>query len=207
MAQINSMPFEIISLFYIRRVAATLLCVVIVFFFQLAHSQEKHLLSTEKYQFGRLEPVEGIENRTVTSIVQDDYGFMWFGTLSGLVRFDGHEIRRYENDPDNINSLSSNFIRGIAKDRNGNLWIATQGGGLDKFEIATEHFDHYKNNPADTLSLGGNALASVFVDSRGLIWVGTYSKGINVLDPTTNKFRRIKEQKYFYVRAITEDRS
>ncbi len=178
-----------------------------LFFPMQVFAQIHDPFGSEKFQFDRLEQVRGIENSTVTSIVQDDYGFMWFGTLAGLVRFDGHEIRRYENDLTNDNSLASNYIRGLAKDKKGNLWIATQGGGLDKFEIATERFSHYRHDPADSFSISGNSIASVFVDSRGLIWAGTYSKGVNVLDPLANKFRRIKEQKYFYVRAITEDHS
>lgn len=61
-------------------------------------SQLHDPFGSEKLQFDRLDQVKGLENRTVTSIVQDDYGFMWFGTLAGLIRFDGNEIRQYEND-------------------------------------------------------------------------------------------------------------
>jgi ligand-binding sensor domain-containing protein/signal transduction histidine kinase len=191
---------------FVKRVKA--LFVVGLLMFPLAgFAQLNDPFGSEKIQFDNLDHVKDLENRTVTSIVQDDHGFIWFGTLEGLMRFDGYEIRRFRHDQKKINSLASNSIMELTKDKNGNLWIATQGGGLDKFEIATEKFTHYQHDPTDSLSISDNSLSSILVDSRGMIWAGTYLKGLNMLDPATNKFRRIKERTYFSVLAITEDRS
>jgi ligand-binding sensor domain-containing protein/signal transduction histidine kinase len=170
-------------------------------------SQLHDPFTLEKFKFHGVEQIKALENRSIGSMVQDDYGFMWFGTLDGLIRFDGYEVRLYKNDVTKTNSLANNTIEDLAKDNKGNLWIATQGGGLDKFEIATERFTHYQHNPADTSSIANNSIFSVLVDSRGMVWVGTFSDGLQVLDLEGNKFRRIKEEKYRPIRTIIEDRS
>ena len=70
---------------------------------------------------------------------QDQYGFLWFGTVDGLFRHDGYNLKTYRHDASNPNSLSENFIRSVYRDRSGMLWIATISGGLDKLDPATGH--------------------------------------------------------------------
>lgn len=159
-----------------------------------------------RLQFDRLERVKGLENRSVTSIVQDTLGFVWFGTPDGLIRYDGYEIKLYKNNLKDKNSLGDNNIRGLAKDKAGNLWIATQGAGLDKYDVRTEQFTHFRHAAEDPASLSGNAVWSVFVDSKGMIWAGTWSDGLNRIDPSTNKVNRIEERNYVPVLAIAEDK-
>src|SRR5258706_12370773 len=159
-----------------------------------------------KLQFDRLDQVKGLANRSVTSIVQDPLGFIWFGTPDGLIRYDGYEIKLYKNNLKDKNSLGDNNIRGLAKDKEGNLWIATQGAGLDKYDVRTEQFTHFRHSADEPTSLSGNAVWSVFVDSKGMIWAGTWSDGLNRLDPLTNKVSRIEEKNYVPVLAIAEDK-
>ena len=64
------------------------------------------------------------------SIVQDRRGFLWFGTVDGLIRHDGYTLKTYRHDAGNPNSLSENFVRSVYRDRSGMLWIATLAGGL-----------------------------------------------------------------------------
>ena len=53
----------------------------------------------------------GLSQSTISSIAQDDDGFMWFGTHDGLNRYDGKSIKVYRNIPSNPKSLSHNFIQ------------------------------------------------------------------------------------------------
>jgi ligand-binding sensor domain-containing protein len=161
----------------------------------------------DQIQFDRLAQVKGLENRSISAIVQDSIGFLWFGTQDGLIRFDGYETRVYKNILKDKNSLGDNNVRALKIDKKGNLWIATQGGGLDKFNIRTEQFTHYRNLPEDQTTISGNAVWSLHVDAKGMIWAGTWSNGLNRLDPHTNKFTRIAENKYVPVLAILEDKN
>ena len=68
---------------------------------------------------------EGLSQGSVTCILQDRLGFMWFGTQDGLNRFDGYSIRVYRNAPEDTTSLAENFVTMLIEDRDGTLWVAT----------------------------------------------------------------------------------
>lgn len=53
---------------------------------------------------------------------------MWFGTYSGLNRYDGYSFKVYKNILHDAQSLPDNRITDIAEDKNGNLWVATKIG-------------------------------------------------------------------------------
>lgn len=153
-------------------------------------SNDAVLAQSEKLLFDHLSNIKGLGKRSITSICQDNYGFIWFGTQDGLLRFDGYELRVFKNRLDDPNSLSDNNIRAITKDKQGNLWIATQGGGLNKFDLVHEQFSRFINDPKTDQSISGNAVWSTIVDSNGSIWCGTWSNGLNSFDPIKNTWIR-----------------
>ncbi len=69
-----------------------------------------------------------------------------------LIRETGTFIH-YKNDPENNKSLSNNFVRVIYEDQAGDLWIGTEGGGLNKLDRDTNTFEHFKSNPGDIIQL------------------------------------------------------
>ena len=93
-------------------------------------------------RFERYLPEQGLSYSTVTSIIQDSRGFMWFGTFLGLNRFDGYEFKVYLPEPGNPNSLSDAQVWGLCEDQEGNIWIATTNG-LNKFDFEKEKFTKY----------------------------------------------------------------
>ena len=110
-------------------------------------------------------------------------------------RFDSKKNRfiRYQNNPNDPNSLSNNVVRSINEDHDGNLWIGTDGGGLDKFVAGSkvggnDQFLHYQNNPQDPTSLSGNSVLSIFEDQFGILWIGTNFYGINKYNQGKRQF-------------------
>jgi ligand-binding sensor domain-containing protein len=69
---------------------------------------------------------------------------MWFGTQDGLNKYDGYKFTIYRHDAENSASLSNSSIWSIFENADGNLWIGTYGGGLNKFNKKTETFTHYQ---------------------------------------------------------------
>src|SRR5687767_2746241 len=63
--------------------------------------------------FTHLTSEDGLAQNSVEAILQDRQGFMWIGTSAGLSRYDGYHFTNYQNDPENPNSLSSNWIRDL----------------------------------------------------------------------------------------------
>lgn len=130
------------------------------------------------YDFQHLSTEIGLSNNEVLSILQDQYGFMWFGTANGLNRYNGNSFRIFKYDPDNPNSISSNFIASLLEDSNGNLWIGTNRG-LNRLNTQTGVFTKFQHNTEEISSLSNNYIQSLLEDAKGDIWVGTRGGGLN----------------------------
>jgi ligand-binding sensor domain-containing protein len=90
-------------------------------------------------RFARLSTDKGLSQTKVTNVVQDDQGFMWFGTQYGLNRYDGYSFKLFVHDPRNANSLSGVYVSALFKDRDGALWIGCDQF-LNKFDRTTETY-------------------------------------------------------------------
>ena len=82
------------------------------------------LIDGADIQFARISTADGLSQTKVDRIVQDDQGFMWFGTQYGLNRYDGYDFKIFAHDPGDPNSISGVYIRALFKDRDGTLWVA-----------------------------------------------------------------------------------
>ncbi len=135
---------------------------------------------------------EGLSQSTVTSILQDDEGFMWFGTQDGLNKFDGSTVKVYKNDPLNPKSISHNLIQTLFKDRTGNIWIGSGEGGLIYFDREKDSFKSYQLNPLDSAGPGRSRVDAIEEDSAGNLWIGTYGGGLNFFDIQSKKITNFK---------------
>ncbi|MBZ0198631.1 MAG: hypothetical protein K8H86_02100, partial [Ignavibacteriaceae bacterium] len=113
-------------------------CIIISLLFAAAFSAQ-----TINPSFERITVTEGLSQNTVMSIVQDNYGFMWFGTQDGLNRFDGYNFKIFRNKYNVKNSLSNNYIWKVYEDEKGMLWIGTFGGGLNKYDPLKNLFTEF----------------------------------------------------------------
>ena len=100
-----------------------------------------------RIEFEHITLEEGLFRNTISSIVQDQLGFLWVGTADGLFRYDGYQFKAYLHDPDNPRSVSHNRITALCADRSGLLWVGTNGGGLNAFSPETEQFQTYQPDP------------------------------------------------------------
>ncbi len=146
-----------------------------------------------KIRFDHLTRAEGLSQVTVPSILQDRQGFMWFGTQEGLNRYDGFTVTVFKHDPMDPGSISGNIISGLWEDRSGQLWVATQQRGFNRFDPRIERFHRYVNHPDDPNSLGPGQLnpAAFYEDRDGRICIGSLGSGINRIDPDTKTVVRV----------------
>ena len=135
---------------------------------------------SKSIRFEHLDFEKGIPHNYIYSIIQDHYGFMWFGTLYGLVKYDGNQYREYTHDPENIHSISSDETISILEDSKGNIWVGTIEGGLNKFNRDTEEFTKFYHIHSDSTTLSDNTVWCIQEDKNGIIWAGT-SNGLNRL--------------------------
>ncbi|MGD9099969.1 MAG: two-component regulator propeller domain-containing protein, partial [Anaerolineae bacterium] len=146
----------------------------------------------QEITFERMSIADGLSQGVVTAILQDQQGFMWFGTGGGLNRYDGHQFSVYEHDPGDPTTLSHDQVNVIFQDREGELWIGTDRG-LDRLERASETFAHYQHQPDDAQSLSVGAVRAIYEDKEGALWVGT-TGGLNRLERATGIFSRFQHE-------------
>ena len=137
--------------------------------------------------FDHVTTEQGLSQNSVNCIFQDRAGFLWIGTQDGLHKYDGYGFTVYRHNPDAPNSLSNNLVHTIYEDRAGALWVGTYGGGLNRFDRASETFTSFTNVPADSSSLSSDLVSSIYEDRAGVLWVGTWN-GLNRLDRETATF-------------------
>lgn len=123
------------------------------------------------FHFKRLGLEDGLSQSSVTSIIQDNKGFMWFGTVGGLNRYDGQQMTIYRSDLIDNNSLSNKQVTDICKDSDGNLWIATING-LTYFNVKTEQFHRYYEEDGPE-SISSNTVNAVYCDAASTVWIAT----------------------------------
>ncbi len=152
----------------------------------LLFSQNKNL------KFEHIETDAGLSQSNVLTILQDSRGFMWFGTRDGLNKYDGYKFTVYKNDPKNKNSIGGNHVPAIIESANGDLWIATWGGGLNRYDRNKNIFTCYKHDDKNINTVSANFITSLTEDHLGNLWIGTESGGLDMLDEKKGTFTHYK---------------
>lgn len=135
----------------------------------------------------------GLSQSTVTCMLQDRKGFMWFGTRNGLNRYDGVEFTTYENLNEDSTSLSHSYISYLYEDRTGNLWVGTLEGGLNLYDRDTETFTHFRHSKTNPTSLSFNSVTCIYEDAKQNLWIGT-ENGLNLFLPDKKSFLHYKHE-------------
>ncbi|MDO9088481.1 MAG: two-component regulator propeller domain-containing protein [Anaerolineaceae bacterium] len=157
---------------------------------QIEKVDKKNSIEWDKktIEFEHFSIEDGLSQSVVNSIIQDELGFMWFGTQDGLNRFDGKEIKVFKHDPDNAESICNNFIQSLYEDKQGILWIGTFGGGLNRYDPRTEEFSCYIPDPENPQSISQAGVSHFVQAEDGTFWLGTNGGGLNHFDPIDETF-------------------
>ena len=142
---------------------------------QIAFSQQSDL------NFVNFSSEDGLSSNTVTTILKDKCGYMWFGTDDGLNKFDGVNFSVYRHRQSDTTSIGANSILAMHEDRSGNLWVGTNAT-LSLYNRKKDCFTNYRV----TLN---NTVRTIFRDHSGKLWIGSYV-GLFTFDPQTGKTTR-----------------
>ncbi|MFC2080002.1 two-component regulator propeller domain-containing protein [Bacteroidota bacterium] len=124
-------------------------------------------LAGQDVSFSSLTSEDGISQSEVYCFLHDSKGYMWFGTLDGLNRFDGYSIETFNMNKDDPNSLIHNTVYSIVEDKNGRIWIGT-GEGLNVFDPETEQMFAIPNFFSGKLLI----IRALLAEGNNL-WIGT----------------------------------
>ncbi|RPI45918.1 MAG: hypothetical protein EHM46_01210, partial [Bacteroidetes bacterium] len=114
----------------------------------------------ESFQTGQIPSVnygaeDGLPQEDVFSIFQDRKGYLWFGTNSGAVRYNGREMIVYNRE----HGLPGNSVRDICQDSSGMMYFATTGG------IA-----RFRDDTTRAILLKGVSFKGIYIDSGNNKW-------------------------------------
>ena len=125
-----------------------------------------------------------LDNSSSYAICCDSRGDIWVATMEGLNRFD-----RTRHDFERIGKVDALTID-IDEDRDGNLWLSTQGGGLWKYQTRNGQFKTYTHHEGNDLSLPDDQVNCSLVDESGRLWVGTLG-GLCLYDSENDHFKLV----------------
>ena len=138
-------------------------------------------------KFDNLSIKNGLSQSSPNCIFQDTRGLMWIGTEDGLNKYDGYSFIIYKPDQNNQYSISNSRILSITEDKSGDLWVGTNGGGLNKYDRKSDRFDSFLPGKKDTVSIAGLIVQCLLPLPNGDIWIGT-ENGLSIYRPATSRF-------------------
>lgn len=130
--------------------------------------------------------------RTLIFAAKDE---LWIGTDNGIFTIDTKTGKKklIQNNFYDTESLASNAIRVIYRDKNDGIWIGTRANGIDRLKFRNERFLHYKKNPLRDSSLSSNEIFGMTEDKNGNIWFATLD-GLNKYSRKEDKFTNFFSQ-------------
>ena len=133
------------------------------------------IVQAQSYLFKHLEVSDGLSNNSVNTIYKDRDGFMWFGTTTGLNRYDGYTFKVYQHAENEPGSLPDNYITDIVEMPDGRFWINTARGYV-LFDKERDCFITDVTGFMKTLESWG-VPEQVFVDREGNTWLSVAGEG------------------------------
>ena len=115
----------------------------------------------QDFYFDHYKVEDGLSHNTVLSSLQDQKGFLWFGTKNGLNRFDGYTFRLFQNDPGNPKSLKGNYVECLHEFDN-SVWVGTDNG-LFRYDDRFENFEIVANT-------ANTQITTIENDTLGNLW-------------------------------------
>lgn len=155
------------------------------------------LIAVPASKYTRIAPLPVSDN--VRVITFDEKGFLWIGTSSGLLRYDGYQFIQYRNTMSFPSILSNNSILSLSADRNGSLWAGTDNG-ITRLDMQTGVTHIYKMP-----SSSQKAVACVYAAPDGSVFAGT-GRGVFKYDDKTGKFVHCFKPTLYNIKAITCDK-
>ncbi|MCF8359854.1 MAG: response regulator [Prolixibacteraceae bacterium] len=137
--------------------------------------------------FEHLSTEDGLSHGSVSNMLKDSRGFMWFATWDGINRYDGHAFKIFKPaECSNVSSVS-NRIETMQEDALGNIWVINYDAKAFRLDRKTEKFDPV---PVDSARSVQQDIRGMFFSPSGDVWLMTNNAGIFhvVSDTLTNRF-------------------
>lgn len=123
----------------------------------------------QTYNFLKVNTGNGLSHNQVNAILKDTDGFVWFGTLSGLNRYDGYEVKTFRKKLDDSTSLKDNSILSLAQLPERKMWVMTRNGSCI-YNSSSEKFEPDVDTYLRSLGLPAGAVNKIIDGKKGRFW-------------------------------------
>ena len=151
-----------------------------------------------RYKLANSNPTDAYRYRVIRDLLLSGDGYIYAGTYGGLHKMDLQtgEDRHFLHDLANPKSLSHNSIFRLQQDRDGNIWIATYGGGVNRFNPSTVEFDSWKAKMNEPGRLHTNNFFTLYFDDQERLWIAAADEGVFLYNPHAKKIHTIGNSNY-----------
>jgi ligand-binding sensor domain-containing protein/two-component sensor histidine kinase len=112
---------------------------------------------------------EGLSQGFVSTILQDNKGFLWFGTNDGLNKYDGYTFTIFRHSPGDPHSIAEDDISCLHEDAGGRIWIGLRGKGIDIYDPTRDTFRHIRQKSIN--GLRSDFILGIQEDRSGVFWI------------------------------------
>lgn len=146
-----------------------------------------------QYPFLHLDVSNGLSHNQVNTIIKDAKGFMWFGTASGLNRYDGYTFRLFRHKENDSNSIADDLIAKIQEGPHNKFWVDTRSGQCI-FDPVSEKAMANTRAWCRQLSLPAALVTDIVKDKQGCFWFAQPGYGLSRYNPATHTAHRFQRQ-------------
>jgi len=143
------------------------------------------------YNFSKLNTSTGLSHNQVKAILKDHDGFLWFGTMSGLNRYDGYSCRVFRKNQRDSTSLPDNNIAALYELPDGKMWVSTMGGACI-YDPGTEKFNVDPGNYLQSLGLPAGSIRNIIKGNNGRYWFLYHEMGLYLYAATAKSAKPLK---------------
>ncbi len=138
----------------------------------------------EQFSFSHLSTEKGLSHNQIKCLLKDNRGFMWFGTISGLNRFDGYSVKVFLNDPEDSTTIANNDINSLYEGPDNKIWINTGAGWL-LYDMELGRFFNRASPFLREYAIPDGTITSILSDSKGNFWFVHATHGLFRYSPKT----------------------
>jgi len=135
-----------------------------------------------------------VSSKSIRCIYNDPRGIYWIGTYQGgvdkydenLTLFNSKQNNAY--DPAGLNAP---FVSSFAENNDGDIFVGTDGGGLNLFHLKSGLFSHIPIKAKEKINSAGLPILSMMLDRNQQLWIGTFQDGIFIYNTKTGRYQQL----------------
>lgn len=143
-----------------------------------------------QFHFRHYNIENGVSSNNISTLFQDQKGYIWIGTENGLNRFDGNQFTLYQKNNPLYSNFHANSINTICETTDKKLWLGTDNG-VFIYNQVKDTFTPFVKQTSDKTSIT-SWITHIIQDKAGNIWIATHKQGIFLFNTQTDKLTQFE---------------